>query len=270
RHDRMEWGGRMSQRGMPGDGSRWSRGSNPMARIVDQLGNAQIGAIVVQYEHERTRVLYPNIGGEALLNALAGNAMAESEALAKIDIVDRTTATRLLDTFVPTKEFVTRVRTERDKRETAGTNGDRTAAANIWVARISYPLTVFAMIIVVLGFGHLLSNRPIQDGDTGLASNNRAVIVKSLSIIALLSVVDLVWTIAASQAGTMRELNPLGSHLIKDPSSLIFFKLAVTSISIGILYTLRQKPIAHVASWWCCLLLTLLTARWVVFQSMFV
>ncbi|MGB7342603.1 MAG: hypothetical protein WBD20_00170, partial [Pirellulaceae bacterium] len=41
RHDRMEWGGRMSQRGMPGDGSRWSRGSNPMARIVDQLGNAQ-------------------------------------------------------------------------------------------------------------------------------------------------------------------------------------------------------------------------------------
>ena len=146
--------------------------------------------------------------------------------------------------------------------------GRRTSASNQLVAQISYPLTVFAMIAVVLGFGHLLSNRPVQNPESGDTTKSRTVVVNSLLIVALLSIVDLIWTIAATNAGTMRELNPLGSHLIEDPVRLAFFKLSVSAISIGILYALHRTTMAQVASWWCCLLLTLLTARWVVFQSM--
>ena len=71
------------------------------------------------------------------------------------------------------------------------------------------------------------------------------------------------------QAGSMRELNPLGSGLIADATQLITFKVAVTSLAIALLYWLHQSPLAQRASWWCCLILTLLTARWLTFQSMF-
>jgi hypothetical protein len=96
------------------------------------------------------------------------------------------------------------------------------------------------------------------------------VVGRSLVLIALLSCIDLVWTLAATGAGAMSELNPLGSRLIGDPAQLVLFKLGVTIAPIAILYVLHRRPVAQIASWWCCLLLTLLTARWVVFQSMFV
>ena len=52
--------------------------------------------------------------------------------------------------------------------------------------------------------------------------------------------------------GRCVELNPLGSRFIEDPLLLVAFKFAVTGASIGILYVLHQRPIAQVASWWCC------------------
>lgn len=88
--------------------------------------------------------------------------------------------------------------------------------------------------------------------------------------VSALSAMDLVWTIFASQTGAMSELNPLGSLLIHDPWVLFAVKLGVTSLSVGLLFMLRRQPLAQQASWWSCLLLTLLTARWLTFQSMFV
>ena len=43
-----------------------------------------------------------------------------------------------------------------------------------------------------------------------------------------LSLLDLVWKLLVSQAGTMRELNPVGGRLIDDPAKLIAFKVART------------------------------------------
>jgi hypothetical protein len=43
-----------------------------------------------------------------------------------------------------------------------------------------------------------------------------------------LSLLDLVWTLLVSQAGTMRELNPVGGRLIDAPAKLIAFKVART------------------------------------------
>jgi len=82
-------------------------------------------------------------------------------------------------------------------------------------------------------------------------------------------VIDLVWTVLAHQAGSMRELNPIGSQLFSNPVNLIIFKTAATSLAIALLFRLRQIPLARQASWWCCLVLTLLTARWLTFHSMF-
>ncbi|QDT11735.1 DUF5658 family protein [Planctomycetes bacterium K23_9] len=251
-------------------GARERRGTSPYGRASQLIGECQIGAIVVVFENTLPAVFYPNYGGDLLLETLSGIADQEEQALKKIAPKDHATAQRLLSEFSRSEEFITRVKAQHEQQAALGDAADRTTAANLLVARISYPMTVLAMVFVVLGFGHLLSNRPMQSEESALSTANRTVMIKSLSIIALLSIVDLVWTIAGANSGTMRELNPLGSHFIHDPTSLIFFKLIVTGTALGILYALRQKPIAHVASWWCCLLLTLLTARWVVFQSMFV
>ena len=43
-----------------------------------------------------------------------------------------------------------------------------------------------------------------------------------------LSLLDLVWKLLVSQAGTMRELNPVGGRLIDAPAKLIAFKVART------------------------------------------
>ncbi len=127
------------------------------------------------------------------------------------------------------------------------------------------------MVIVVFAFGHLLSNKPHvgTDGTDSDSAAGKQVVFRSLVIVGLLSVVDLVWTVVAWQTGSMRELNPLGNRLIENPMQLAVFKLTVVSGSIGLLYWLHQRPIAQLASWWSCLLLTLVTARWLTFNAMF-
>lgn len=81
--------------------------------------------------------------------------------------------------------------------------------------------------------------------------------------------IDLIWTVVASDSVSMRELNPLGRQLIDRPMHLVAFKLATTTTAIGLLYSLRRSPIAQAASWWSCLVLTLVTARWLTFNSMY-
>ncbi|MEM0924846.1 MAG: DUF5658 family protein, partial [Planctomycetota bacterium] len=81
--------------------------------------------------------------------------------------------------------------------------------------------------------------------------------------------IDLIWTYAASNAGSMRELNPLASGLVKDPVLLSAFKFIATGSAMALFYVLRHQKFAQLGCWWCCLLLMLLTSRWVVFQSLF-
>jgi hypothetical protein len=64
-------------------------------------------------------------------------------------------------------------------------------------------------------------------------------------------------------------MNPIGHELIDNPLHLMAFKLLVTSTAIGLLYVCRRIPLAQQASWWSCLVLTLVTARWLIFNSMF-
>lgn len=133
----------------------------------------------------------------------------------------------------------------------------------------AYPLTVVGMLLVVMALGHLLSFKPDSEGESAKTQMAKRAVTRSLALVAALSALDLVWTLLVSRAGDMKELNPLGATLIDDPFSLIALKTIATSISVTLLFTLRQHRVAQQGAWWACLICTLLTVRWLTFTSMF-
>ncbi|MFK8113605.1 MAG: DUF5658 family protein [Rubripirellula sp.] len=178
--------------------------------------------------------------------------------------------------FQSTPEFESRANSRLAELEVVSSANLSVSEATLFIDRIGYPLTMFAMILVVFAFGHLLSNKPnLHDAidstieDAVVLAQSKSVVVRSLLIVGMLSLIDLVWTMAASQTGSMRELNPIGNEFIQNPMLLIVFKFTVVAFAITVLYRLYDRPIAQVASWWSCLVLTLLTARWLTFNSMF-
>ena len=242
-------------------------------RFCDELRGVNDGMIAVLYTGDAPLFVQQFAGRHEFVRALH---IPEASAEPIPPIIsaekDRATWNRLLDDFKGDREFDRRVEEEIRMVDAAEADGDRVMAGTKWMEKLSYPISILAMVLVVIGFGHLLNNRPTVealDAESVYWSNQRRVVAQSLLIVGLLSAIDLIWTISASNAGMMKEMNPLASHLISDPFRLFFFKATVTATSIGILYWLHRRPIAQMASWWSCLLLTLLTARWVVFHSMF-
>jgi hypothetical protein len=146
----------------------------------------------------------------------------------------------------------------------------RASQAMLRAQAMAYPLTVFGMVLGVLALGHLLRTAPKPGSEP---NSMRPDVIRAtwvtLGLIAVMSACDLGWTILASSAGQMRELNPLGSRLIEHPHSLIAFKAALTMIGCGILGALRCDSRAQLVSWWLCLVSAVLTFRWVMFHSLF-
>lgn len=145
-----------------------------------------------------------------------------------------------------------------------------------WVSisgSVGYYLSIFGMVAAILALGHLLSFRPQQEGDrwSDVDESSQALLMtrRCVLLIVVLSLLDLVWTVIAWNSGQMRELNPVGQHLITDPALLVGFKVTATLIGAGILLTLKRYRGAQLASWWMCLVLTVLTFRWLTFNSMF-
>ncbi|MHC4875198.1 MAG: DUF5658 family protein [Planctomycetota bacterium] len=138
--------------------------------------------------------------------------------------------------------------------------------------QLAYPMSIAGLLLSVMACGHLISNKPpsrsASQGDV-LSSESLKIVTRSLWLVGALSLLDLAWTILASQANQMTELNPFASGLIKDPVLLALFKFAMTGTAVGLLLVLRRHRVAQTASWWACLILTLLTMRWLTFNSMF-
>ena len=134
----------------------------------------------------------------------------------------------------------------------------------------AYPLTVAGMLLVVLASGHLLAHGPGLHVDEASSHLARTNVTRSVLLIASLSLLDLVWTILVSRTGDMKELNPLGAALITSPTALIAMKSIATALAVVILFSLRHHRIAQLGAWWASLICTLLTIRWLTFQSMFV
>ena len=148
-----------------------------------------------------------------------------------------------------------------------------TVAASRRIQGLAYPLTVVGMVLGVLALGHLLRSFPQVPAGAENPSVHEVfarTTAISVGLVVALSALDLAWTLLASQAGQMRELNPLASQWIKHPEMLLAFKAATTFVGCGLLFALRRYHRAQVAAWWVCLLCTVLTFRWVMFNSMFV
>ena len=137
----------------------------------------------------------------------------------------------------------------------------------------SFFLIVGGMCLTVFSFGVVLTYRPpvnLQWKDLNPAPEAVQLVTRGAILIGALSVFDLLCTYLASPASSFWEMNPVGASLIDQPIALVVFKLLFTAVSIGILVRLRTYRGAQMACWWACLLLTLLSIRWVAFNSFFI
>lgn len=183
-----------------------------------------------------------------------------------------------LASFRPSSTLLSNATARIEVLDTVEAANAQSSEATIRLATVGYPLTILMMVLVVLALGHLLSHRPtpLDRGGTLEPSGNAfppelsVHFNRSLMLIDGLSAVDLIWTLLVSQAGAMHELNPIGSRMIDDPLELIVFKVLVTTAALGLLYFCRHVPLARQASWWGCLVLTLVASRWLIFNSMFI
>ena len=137
--------------------------------------------------------------------------------------------------------------------------------AQVRLENAGFPLTVLGMLIGAIGLGHSLK----WSAERGEPDSQEAVgfFNKGLLLIAAMSALDLTWTILMSQAGQMRETNPIAAKLISSPWQLIAFKIFVTTGACGILYSLRTHQTVQKATWWMCIVCILLTFRWVMMSS---
>jgi hypothetical protein len=139
--------------------------------------------------------------------------------------------------------------------------------------KLAYPLSVSGMVLSVLAIGHLLGGRPHAGKPSrGIDPSPEMIhaLNWSIAFAAALSILDLVWTILATSTHTgVTELNPIGNHFIHDPRNLAGFKIGVTFSCLALLWLMRKHKRAQIAAWWLCLVLTLVTCRWLLIDSFY-
>jgi hypothetical protein len=138
-------------------------------------------------------------------------------------------------------------------------------------AKKMYALSVAGMVLVALSIGTLLNYRPESGRWSQLVQSDQAMslVKRTLVLIVALSAFDLACTVFATTASDFLEVNPFGERLLSKPWMLSTFKLGATALGAGILWSRRSYLGAQQASWWMCLVLTLVTVRWVAVQSLF-
>src|SRR4029079_13988584 len=134
-----------------------------------------------------------------------------------------------------------------------------------------YPLEVSGMVLSVVALGHLLGGRPHAGKPTRRLDPSPALIQAlnwSLFFATAFSLLDLAWTIVTVNTNDTRELNPIGSRLIHDPLRLAPVKASVTIACPAHIWVLRKHKRAQIAAWRICLVLTLVTCRWLMVNAL--
>lgn len=244
----------------------------PWRNIEPQLHS---NSIVVILAGEKPVTLGKGAAEYDLLKLLtAGDgAIVTDEVLKGFGDIDRNRWRNWISEFRVSDEFLARANAEIQNIDAIRAENRRATAAIRRLDASSYPLTVAGMVLVVLAVGHLLTHRPATDVISkvrSLTENEHKAVVQSLILVVGLSILDLVWTLLAHQAGEMKELNPLGARFVNDPQALIALKVIATTVAAAILFFTRRHLFARQACWWCCLVCTLLAARWISLTSAFV
>ena len=253
-------------------------GMRPNRGIIQQIARRfeTDDAILVAFDGQPT-VILESERAFAFWRVVVDRSFESEEAKKLLEILptkqDRQEWKRWLSTWDPPESVRSFAEQTIQRAESIEAKNWAEIGAKRRMDAFAYPLTVLGMVFGVFAAGHLLNSLPRSE--TGADSSEprpeyvRATIISATLIVAL-SCLDLVWTLLAYQAGQMRELNPIGSNLINDPEALILFKLFATFLGGGLLVALRHHSRARLAAWWLCLVCTILTFRWVMFNSMFV
>lgn len=235
--------------------------------IFTVLNNGGVGVVIPNME---PRAWALQNGGYAILSCLLEPSQIESRIIAK-DLPSEFNEGNLREWLASTplpKAATIRARAIVTRWTDTAASNQASARAQARLDTFMYPLTIVAMVLVVIAFGHLLSLQPITTG-TGEAINTGLVdlaTTKSIVLFTIMGVLDLALTILAHQANAMSEINPVGRYLLSNVLILITFKLTMTGFAASVLFYARSLWIAQKVAWWGCLTMTLLTARWVIFS----
>ena len=214
---------------------------------------------------------------DVLLSDATSANKVESLANARVSWIAPEQWTDIVESFTPTTELADRVRplAEKFRKQMA----EDQAASKRLISRSllssapgRYLVTLVAMGLVVAAFGNLLSHHPergVRWRDVDPNGDGVGMVKRNVTLLILLGVFDLACTAVAEQAGGFLELNPLGSRMTGEPLALAAFKITTLIFACGILLTLRNYRAAQAASWWMCLVVTVVALRWLTYNSMF-
>lgn len=178
-----------------------------------------------------------------------------------------------LDQYVPSEAIIEEAREKMEYYRKIEDVNHSQISASATLTKMTYPMTMFGLIVGVYAFGHLMMTTPKTPGlfpEANLLELMSRATVISVALICAHAILDLSWTLLTSQAGQMREINPLGARFIDNPMALVAFKAVATLGACGLLVGLRHHRFAQTACWWMCLVCTILTFRWLIFSSMLV
>ncbi|QDU41025.1 hypothetical protein Mal4_53900 [Maioricimonas rarisocia] len=264
-----------------GDGDAWDDGNQGNSRRRQSQYPRALRTVLQSLEADDVVVVFPGappeiLGADPLFELLAADDRVKAlDAVMQVlsPAADREEWTEWLLNYEPPSDLLEYATTWVAHREDVHSDNLASINAVRRLDQFAYPLSVFGMIIGAMSVGHLLSYRPtIAENwqETDASPLAIRMLSRSVILIVVLSLFDLVWTILASQAGQMKELNPLASYFVHDPVGLIIFKSVATCVGVGLLVALRHYRRAQTATWWVCLVCTLLVFRWLTFSSMYV
>jgi hypothetical protein len=237
-------------------------------RLVDSLS---VNQIVVVFEEAPSVIVIPQHADYSFCKVLLSQRRTDKDLQALTAIPQNPSLAdlwqRWLRTYTPSGAAAEALTQRMQVVEESERENRRQIAAHQRLDALAYPLTITAMVLGVLALGHIL-----RWTGRGLGTHADREATRSVEIALLLmlgmAAVDLAWTILAGEAGLMREVNPFAASLIQSPSQLALFKIVATAAGCGILFAWRQRRQIQVATWWMCLVCTLVTFRWVVFDSL--
>jgi len=167
--------------------------------------------------------------------------------------------TLLVERFRATAEIEERVAALQERLETPRSP----TAAGRSTATV---LTACSMALAMIGFATIVNFRP---GESISAARGCVLVFRCVALLVVFNLFDLFCTMTSFRAGTLWELNPLAAPVLHKTDALVAFKASLTILPATILLALRHYRIAQLASWWACLLYTVLIFRWTAFNSLF-
>ncbi len=256
----------------------WDEGrATLIPRVKRRLQN---GAMLIVMDGESAGFI-PADEAVTVLDSLLCDESTETKVELLVEVglrwITREQWATIVETFEPTAELIERVGPEVTKYRRVVQANEALHRRLIWTAvfrssPVRYGVTIATMGLAVAALGSLLSYRP--NGQTrwrevDTAGEGVPMVIRNVVLLVLLGALDLVFTLAAYQGGGLLELNPLGSELAASPALLTSFKVTSLLGACFILVMLRRYRGAQIASWWLCLVCTVLAFRWLTYNSMF-